>query len=145
MAAIETVQFDEFDDVVVQPYLQLVSVQLTPQPLRRGRSLLERRAARARMMQRRRRSLVALALMVGLGVLAWPGHAFGGTTGAGLPTDLATSSTLASGMDYVVQPGDTVASIALLMNPIDPVRARVALEHELRSSVVIAGEHVLIP
>ncbi len=145
MAAVETVQFEEFDDVVVQPYLQLVSVQLTPQPLRRGRPLSERRAARARMMQRRRRSLTALALMVGLGVLAWPGHAFGGTTGAGLPTDLATSSTLASGMDYVVQPGDTVASIALLMNPIDPKRARVALVHELRSSVVIAGEHVLIP
>jgi len=145
MAAIETVQFDEFDEVAAQPYLQLVSAQLTPQPLRRGRPLGERRAARARMMQRRRRSLVALALMVGLGVLAWPGHAFGGTTGAGLPTDLATSSVLASGMDYVVQPGDTVTSIARLMNPIDPARARAALVHELQSSVVVSGEHVLIP
>ncbi|HUV57642.1 MAG TPA: hypothetical protein VMV96_02430 [Acidimicrobiales bacterium] len=145
MAALETVQYEESEVAAAQPYLQLVSVQLTPAPLRSGRPLAERRAARARMMQRRRRSLVALALMMGLGVLAWPGHAFGGTTGAGLPTDLANSSVLASGMDYVVQPGDTVTSIAQLMNPVDPSRARVALVHELQSSVVVTGEHILIP
>lgn len=145
MAAVATVQYEEFDGLVSQPYLQLVSVQSAPSPLRTGRPLAQRRTARARMMQRRRRSLVVLALLVGLAVLAWPGHAFGGTTGAGLPTDLANSSVLASGMDYVVQPSDTVTSIADLMNPVDPARARIALVHELRSSVVVAGEHVLIP
>lgn len=145
MAAVETVQYEEFDGTEIQPYLQLVSVQATQLRQYVGRPLAERRAARARMMQRRRRSLVVLALMVGLAVLAWPGHAFGGTTGAGLPTDLATSSVLASGMDYVVQPGDTVTSIAHLINPVDPSRALMALVHELRSNVVVVGEHVLIP
>jgi hypothetical protein len=104
-----------------------------------------RRAARARMMKRRRRTLVALALVLGLVILAWPGHAFGGETGAGLPTDLANSSVLASGMNYVVQPGDTINSIARMMNPIDPKVARTALVGELDSSVVVPGEHVLIP
>jgi hypothetical protein len=97
------------------------------------------------MLQRRRRTLVALALVAGLVILAWPGHAFGGTTGAGLPTDLANSSVLASGMVYVVQPGDSVSTIARLMNPIDPSLARTALVYELRSTVVVPGEHVLIP
>jgi hypothetical protein len=48
-------------------------------------------------------------------------------------------------MDYVVQPGDTVSSIARLMNPTDPAEARALLVHELGSSVVVPGEHVLIP
>jgi len=84
--------------------------------------------------------------MVGaLTVLAWPGHALGGVTGAGLPTDLAGSSTLASGSIYVVQPGDSVTTIARLMNPLAPRVARAALVRELGSAVVVAGEHVLIP
>lgn len=74
-----------------------------------------------------------------------PGHMFGATGGAGLSNDLADSSVLASGMDYVVQPGDTVNSIARDMNPTNPVEARVLLVHELGSSVVVPGEHVLIP
>jgi hypothetical protein len=78
-------------------------------------------------------------------ILALPGHTFGATTGAGLSTDLASSSVLASGMNYVVQPGDTVNSIAKSMNPTDPAQARALLVHELGSSVVVPGEHVLIP
>jgi len=97
------------------------------------------------MLQRRRRTLVAALLIIGLVVLAWPGHAFGGTTGAGLSTDLASSSTLASGMVYVVQPGDSINSIARDMNPVDPSVARALLVHELESSVVVVGEHILIP
>ena len=96
-------------------------------------------------MRRRRRSLVAFALLLGLVILAWPGHAFGGETGAGLPGDLANSSVLASGMNYVVQPGDTVTSIARMMNPVDPKVARADLVRELDSTVVVPGEHVLIP
>jgi LysM repeat protein len=80
-----------------------------------------------------------------LAILAMPGHTFGGSTGAGLSTDLASSSVLASGMNYVVQPGDTVSSIAQNMNPTDPAQARALLVHELGSSVVVPGEHVLIP
>src|ERR1700683_1794171 len=141
MAAIEAVEFEEFGSDE-RPYLRLVT---TPQVFRTGPSLANRRAARARMMKRRRRTFLALALMLGLVILAWPGHAFGGETGAGLPTDLASSSVLASGMNYVVQPGDTINSIARLMNPVDPRVARTALVRELDSSVVVPGEHVLIP
>ena len=145
MAAVESFQFEEVDGPEVRPYLRLVSIDPAPSTLRHGPSLATRRAARARMMQRRRRTLVATLLVAGLVVLAWPGHAFGGTTGAGLSTDLASSSTLASGMVYVVQPGDTVSSIAREMNPVDPSVARALLERELESSVVVVGEHVLIP
>jgi hypothetical protein len=142
MAALEVVEFEEFEDVTERPYLQLVT---TPQVFRTGPSLTSRRAARARMMKRRRRTLVALTLMMGLVILAWPGHAFGGVTGGGLPSDLADSSVLASGMNYVVQPGDTVNSIARMINPVDPKVARADLVRELDSSVVVPGEHVLIP
>lgn len=128
-----------------RPYLELVR-SAPRQQFRVGtRTLAQRRASRARMMQRRRRVLVALALVVGLVILAQPGHAFGGVTGTGLPTDLANSSVLASGMLYVVQPGDTIDTIARLANPVDPSLARAALAHELGSSVVVAGEHVLVP
>jgi hypothetical protein len=48
-------------------------------------------------------------------------------------------------MSYVVQPGDTVNSIAKNMNPTDPAQARAILIHELGSSIVVPGEHVLIP
>lgn len=140
MAAVEVVEFEEFEDE--RPYLRLVT---TPEVFRTGPSLAIRRAARARMMKRRRRTLVALALLLGLVILAWPGHAFGGVTGAGLPGDLANSSVLASGMDYVVQPGDTLTSIARMVNPVDPTEARADLVRELDSSVVVPGEHVLIP
>jgi outer membrane lipoprotein-sorting protein len=97
------------------------------------------------MKQRRRRSAVGALLVATFVLLAWPGHAFGGTNGVGLSTDLATSSTLSSGMVYVVQPGDTLASIAHTVNPVSPSLARRALVSELHSSVVVTGEHVLIP
>jgi hypothetical protein len=142
MAAVEVVEFEEFEDLVQRPHLRLVS---TLQVFRTGPSLANRRAARARMMKRRRRTLVAFALLLGLVILSWPGHAFGGETGAGLPTDLANSSVLASGMNFVVQPGDTVNSIARMMNPIDPKLARADLVRELDSSVVVPGERILIP
>ena len=126
-----------------RPHLHLV--EQSSVPWRSGINLASRRLARARRRRQRQRVLLGLAVGFGLVVLAWPGHAFGGTTGSGLPTDLATGTTLASGMVYVVQAGDTVDSIARLVNPLDPAYARRALVNELRSSVVIPGEHVLIP
>ncbi|HQU00488.1 MAG TPA: LysM peptidoglycan-binding domain-containing protein [Acidimicrobiales bacterium] len=124
------------------PSLRLVRVVGPPAP---GPSLSQRRAARARMLRRRRRSLAALALALALGVLAMPGTSFGGVTNTGLPTDLATSAVLAPGTSYVVQPGDTVETIATKINPLNPTLARVALVRELDSNVVVVGEHVLIP
>lgn len=143
MAAVQRIEETWLHGDEHAPYLRVVTS--TPTPLRTGASLAQRRARRARMLARRRRSLVGLALVVGLAILALPGHAFGGITGSGLPTDLANSSVVASGMQYVVQPGDTLDSIARVVNPIDPAQARRALVHELGSSVVVAGEHVLIP
>jgi hypothetical protein len=114
-------------------------------PLRTGVPVSRRRAARARMLRRRRRAAVAVAVVMSAVILAWPGHAFGGETGSGLPIDQANSTVLASGMVYVVQPGDTVNSIARQMNPWQPNVARRALVHELGSTVVVPGEHVLVP
>lgn len=145
MAALEMTQQRDVADYRSRPALVLVTSTPDARALRQGRSLTQRRAARVRMMRRRRRSLAILAVVVGLVVLAWPGHAFGGVTGAGLSTDLANSSVLASGMEYVVQPGDTVVSIATLMNPVDPVLARSILVHQLGSSIVVTGEHIVIP
>jgi hypothetical protein len=113
MAAIEVIESASYVGQDSRPYLRLVT---TPQVFRSGPSLAQRRAARARMMQRRRRTLVGLGLVLGLVILSWPGHAFGGVTGSGLPSDLANSSVLASG-----------------------------LVHELQSSVIVPGEHILIP
>ena len=110
-----------------------------------GPSLALRRERRTQRLVRRRRSLAGLALVLATVVLAWPGHAFGGTTQSGLSTDLATSAVLAPGVVYVVQPGDSVDSIAALVNPSDPAAASVLLVRELRSDVVVVGEHVLIP
>lgn len=145
MAAVEMFR-DELDDVeVVRPLLRVVREETNLPHYRRSPLVANRRAARARMKQRRRRSAVVALLAATLVLLAWPGHAFGGTNGAGLSTDLASSTTLASGMVYVVQPGDTLSTIAAEVNPVRPGIARAALVAELHSSVVIAGEHVLIP
>lgn len=145
MAALEVLEIPDIDQFTPGPYLRLVSGPPVQQPLRRGPSLQHRRRQRALILQRRRRALVALVLVSALTILALPGHTFGATTGAGLSTDLANSSVLASGTDYVVQPGDTLNSIARDVNPVQPSMARTLLVHELGSSVVVPGEHVLIP
>jgi len=147
MAAVEVLESVERDDFAVEPYLRLVSFvpAPAPAPLRHGTPVQRRRVARARILQRRRRVAAAIVLLAALTILALPGHTLGATTGTGLPSDLAGSSTLASGMNYVVQPGDSVNSIAREMNPVDPSLAKTLLIHELGSSVVVPGEHVLIP
>jgi hypothetical protein len=145
MAAIEILETPDLEQTWRRPVLRLVSYAPAPPAVRRGVSLRQRRLARAHVLQRRRRAAAAVVLLGALTILALPGHVFGATTGAGLSTDLAGSSTLASGMNYVVQPGDTVNSIAREMNPVNPSLARSLLVHELGSSVVVPGEHVLIP
>jgi hypothetical protein len=143
MAAVELLE--NFPAEVVPSHLRLVSSEPVLRTFREGPALAERRRARARLRQRRHRLGAAVVIVGALVILALPGHTFGGSTGSGLSTDLADSSVLASGMNYVVQPGDTVGSIAKNMNPTDPAKARALLVHELGSSVVVPGEHVLIP
>lgn len=150
MAAVEILESPEVD-VLVAPWLYLVEPNLsdeiagTPWAPRRGVPVRARRAKRSLARRRRRAALIGLVLAGAFTVLALPGHTFGATDGAGLSNDLAGSAVLASGMDYVVQPGDSVLSIAREMNPVDPAEARTLLVRELHSSVVVPGEHVLIP
>ena len=143
MAAVELLETYEAE--ATPSHLRLVRADANPRAFREGPSLAQRRRVRARVRQRRQRLAAALVMAAALTILALPGHGYGATTGAGLSTDLANSSVLASGMDYVVQPGDTINSIARDMNPIDPAQARSLLVHELGSTVVVPGEHVLIP
>ena len=144
MAAVEVLESVEFAGSGSVP-LRLVAVPEERESLRRGPTIVRRRGVRQRRRQRCRRMSAGLVLAAAVTVLCVPGHVFGATTGAGLSGDLANSSVLASGMDYVVQPGDTVQLIAREMNPVDPSIARSLLVHELHSSVVVRGEHVLIP
>ncbi len=145
MAAME--MYPSVDEVVDSPQatLRVIHSSEVGRTQRVGPLVSSRRAARARMKARRRRSTLAALMVLSLVVLAWPGHAFGGTNGVGLSTDLASSSTLSSGMVYVVQSGDTIDTIARAVNPVDPSLARSMLVAELRSQDVVAGEHVLIP
>ena len=141
MAAVEIVE----TEWVLEPREASLRLVEGRHQVRVPRTLSQRRQARAQMMRRRRRTLAAIALALSLGILAMPGQSFGGVTDTGLPTDLATSSVLAPGTTYVVQPGDTIASIAQKVNPLDEARARAALVAAVGSAVVVAGEHVLIP
>lgn len=150
MAAVEILESPEQDEFLA-PYLYLVTLDeveespSTPWAPRRGVPVRRRQSARALARRRRRAVMAGLVLAAAFTILAWPGHTFGATNGAGLSNDLAGSSVLASGMVYVVQPGDSVSSIAREINPVDPSAARALLVRELGSSVVVPGEHVLIP
>jgi hypothetical protein len=145
MAAVEMVEGEALLVAEDRPQLRLVRFESTPPPHRNGPPLAQRRTARALMMKRRRRTIVVMALLAGLTILALPGVAFGGVSGDGLSSDLNNNASLAPGMIFVVQPGDTVNSIALMMNPGEPSKARADLVHELDSRVVVTGERVLIP
>lgn len=139
LAALELERVEE----VGAPELRLVAPRVPTYHV--GRNVGMRRAARRRMLARRRRALLVSMIVISVVILAWPGHAFGGETGLGAPADASSGATLSAGMVYVVQPGDTVTSIARLIEPWDPAIARRALVHELGADVVVPGEHVLVP
>jgi hypothetical protein len=143
MAAVELLE--TYEPEATPSHLRLVRVDPSPRVFREGPSVVQRRRVRARIRQRRQRLAATLVVLGALTILAIPGHVYGATTGAGLSGDLANSSVLASGMNYVVQPGDTINSIARDMNPTDPAEARSLLVDELGSTVVVPGEHVLVP
>ena len=145
MAAIQIEEFEVLTSEEAMPYLRLVTAQNTPQSFRTGVPLSVRREARELRRKRRIRLYAGLVLAGALVILLMPGAAFGGVTGTGLSTDIASSAELASGMVYVVQPGDTLSSISKMVNPVSPQKARTVLAAQLGSSVVITGEHILIP
>ena len=92
-----------------------------------------------RAVYRRRRVLAAL---VGLGLLLTIARA--GATLGGL--SLATPERLPHVQQVVVQPGDTLWSIAERLVPGHDVRPVVdAMERTLKTSVVVAGESISVP
>jgi hypothetical protein len=85
----------------------------------------------------RRRLVLALGVAVLLVLLALPIRALGGKTIAG--------SAPTVGQEYVVQSGDTLASIAARVAPHDATALAQRLASEAGSQVVVPGEHLLIP
>lgn len=136
--------------IVTTPRWQTsLDVDRTPTPRvaaqRQSVPLAVRRAARARMMQRRRRTFLGLTILMAVIALAWPGSAFGGVTKYGVNMDIAMNSRYHSGTVYVVGEHDTIDTIAVAVSPTHPEIVRRALIRSLRSSVVTPGEHVVIP
>lgn len=132
-------------DLPHPPSLRVVGQFEGPVAIRKGLPIAYRQARR-----RARRSMLKKLAIIGfitlaLGALTSTSHAFGGVTGTGLPSEEATSSVWASGELYVVQPGDTINSIALKFNSVHPAIAKRAIEGEIKSTVVLPGEHILVP
>jgi hypothetical protein len=163
MAIAPLPQIEELEELESQqhpwptPYLRLVS---DPRDLRvreaapeeaglrwhEGREVAEGRQRRS-MVRLRRRRITALVAFVAVAVaLSLPLRALGTVTISGQPTPGGTPAGLMDGTVYVVQEGDTLASIAHELNPGGDRRALVAvMAKELGSHVVVAGEHVLLP
>ena len=89
-----------------------------------------------RSVVQRRRIVAGVAAGVLLVLLALPVQALGGVTATGL----------ADGSLYVVQPGDTVASVAHELNPAgDQGALQAKIRGVVGSSVLVPGEHILLP
>jgi LysM repeat protein len=85
------------------------------------------------------------AAVVAIGLLAMPLHALGAVTLDGRPTPGGVPAGLAPGSVYVVQPGDTIASIAQRVNRAETASIGRDLAASTGSRVVVPGEHVAIP
>jgi hypothetical protein len=85
----------------------------------------------------RRRVVLGLILVVLLVALVLPISALGGRTVAG--------SAPTAGQEYVVRSGDTLASVAARVGGGDVKRTEQQLAREAGSTVLVPGEHLLIP
>jgi hypothetical protein len=103
-------------------------LRVVPQPA-------ERRGPSPRVQ--RRRLILGAAVIVLLVLLMLPIRALGGKT-------LAQSGPVA-GQEYVVQTGDTLASIAARVDRVDVAGTEQRLAKEMGSTVLVPGEHLLIP
>ncbi len=145
MAALELISLAPELTTMERPTLRLV-----PTPVEAARAFLtgplvaQRRAARARMLQRRRRTVLALGVVALAALMVFPGHAFG-TTATGLSADQLSTAPLQAGTTYVVQAGDSLATIAAGVNPDNPKAAYRVLVKELHATTVVTGEVIAIP
>jgi hypothetical protein len=107
-----------------------------------GTDVAVRRRRRAARQVRRRRVLAASAVIGALVLLALPVRALAGQT---VPVASAPPS-LTAGSVYVVQPGDTLWTIAVRLDPSGDPRTVVAqLEAETGTDHVVPGEHLHLP
>jgi len=83
--------------------------------------------------------------LVAVVLLALPIRALGAVTIAGQDTPGGIPAGLAPGSTIVVQPGETISSVAVEVNANDAARIARALVAELGSSTLVPGEHVVIP
>lgn len=108
-------------------------------------SAARRTSTRAATLARRRRIAGLGTVVAALVLLALPLHALGAVTLDGRPTPGGVPAGLAPGSVYVVQSGDSIASIAQRVNPAQAA----TIEHELVAStgsrIVVPGEHVVVP
>jgi len=125
--------------VVALPALRpLVPAEAEPQPVVRGAAM--RRHRRAQVLRRRRAVAVAVVVIGVVAALALPLRALG----ASAPTP--TSAGAAAGSVYVVQPGDTVWSIAQRLDGTgDPRALAASIVAETGSDVVVPGERIAVP
>jgi hypothetical protein len=101
---------------------------------------LAERARPSRPVQRRRLVLGAVVLVL-LVLLMLPIRALGGKTIAGSGAGAGP----VAGQQYVVQSSDTLASIAARVDRNDVAGVEKKLVNETGSSVLVPGEHLLIP
>jgi hypothetical protein len=78
-------------------------------------------------------------------LLALPLRALGAVTVDGRATPGGAPAGLAPGAAYVVQPGDTLRTIALRVNPAALRSIESALARSIGSRTVVPGERVVIP
>ena len=110
------------------------------------RDLAGRRQLRSASRLRRRRLLVGMALLGFCVLMALPLRALGTVTVSGQQTPGGTPGGLMDGTPYVVQAGDSIPSIARQLSPSGNQAALVsAIQREVGSSVVVPGEHLILP
>jgi hypothetical protein len=121
-----------------------------PSTVGAGITSIYRPAPRVRALNgsivRRRRRLVLGAVVVALVLLSFPLQALGGKTVTGQSAPSGVTAGLPDGSLYIVQPGDTLASIAHRINPGGDQAALIrALRTTVGSPVVVPGEHIVLP
>ncbi len=110
-------------------------------PFGNGTDVSERRRARASLRARRRRAVAGLVVAGALTLLALPVTGLGGR-----PAGLHRLASPEAGATYVVQPGDTLWSIAVRADRNGSPRALAQeLASETGSEDVYPGERIVLP
>jgi hypothetical protein len=93
-----------------------------------------------------RRLAAVIVVLAALIALALPLQSLGAVTVSGVDTPGGSPAGLADGSLYIVQPGDTVNSIASAINPTGNHAKLVSeIVKTVGSHTVVPGEHILLP